>query len=110
MNQAHSEIGRRRQRDIPVAGGVACESAMAPNRAAFERWRSVPRVLRDVERRDRAIGLFGPRQPSPLLLAPIGALELVHKGWMWPEGLRGGDTNSLSPSAGEGNTPSRQQT
>jgi lactate 2-monooxygenase len=39
----------------------------------------VPRVLRDVEKRDLSVELFGQRLPSPLLLCPIGVLELAHK-------------------------------
>ncbi len=62
-----------------VAGGAGRESAMDANRAAFERWRIVPRVLRDVEKRDLSIELFGRKLPSPLLLAPIGVLEIVHR-------------------------------
>ncbi len=62
-----------------VAGGAGRESTMDANRAAFERWRIVPRVLRDVEKRDLSIELFGQRLPSPLLLAPIGVLEMAHK-------------------------------
>jgi lactate 2-monooxygenase len=52
---------------------------MDANRAAFDRWRIVPRVLRDVETRDRSIELFGRRLPSPLLLCPIGVLEMAHR-------------------------------
>jgi len=107
----HSDIGRKRQRAISVAGvggrrptvpvaqaelekaaqaamapaawaylagGAGRESTMDANRAAFERWRIVPRVLRDVETRDLSIELFGRRLPSPLLLCPIGVLELAH--------------------------------
>jgi isopentenyl diphosphate isomerase/L-lactate dehydrogenase-like FMN-dependent dehydrogenase len=62
-----------------VAGGAGRESTMEANRAALEQWRIVPRVLRDVERRDLAIELFGQRLPSPLLLSPIGVLEMVHR-------------------------------
>ncbi|MDB4950431.1 MAG: FMN-dependent alpha-hydroxy acid dehydrogenase [Gemmatimonadetes bacterium] len=61
-----------------VAGGAGAESTMAANRAAFERWRIVPRVLRDVEVRDTSVELFGRRLPAPLLLAPIGVLEMAH--------------------------------
>ena len=61
-----------------VAGGAGGESTMAANRAAFERWRIVPRVLRDVSVRDMSVTLFGERLPSPLLLAPIGVLEMAH--------------------------------
>ena len=61
-----------------VAGGAGRESTMDANRAAFERWRIVPRVLRDVDKRDVSIELFGQRLPSPLLLCPIGVLEMTH--------------------------------
>lgn len=62
-----------------MAGGAGRESTMDANRAAFERHRIVPRVLRDVEKRDLSIELFGQRLPSPLLLSPIGVLEMVHR-------------------------------
>jgi len=62
-----------------VAGGAGRESTMDANRAAFERHRIVPRVMRDVEKRDLSIELFGRRLPTPLLLSPIGVLEMVHR-------------------------------
>jgi lactate 2-monooxygenase len=62
-----------------LAGGAGAESTMAANRAAFERWRIVPRMLRDVSTRDLTIELFGRTLPAPLLLAPIGVLELAHR-------------------------------
>ena len=62
-----------------VAGGAGAERTMAANREAFERWRIVPRVLRDVSERDGSITLFGQRLPSPMLLAPIGVLEMAHR-------------------------------
>ncbi|MES2521357.1 MAG: lactate 2-monooxygenase [Gemmatimonadota bacterium] len=61
-----------------VTGGAGRESTMEANRHAFGRWQIVPRVLRNVEQRDLSVELFGRRLPSPLLLAPIGVLELVH--------------------------------
>ncbi|MES1924261.1 lactate 2-monooxygenase [Salinisphaera sp. T31B1] len=61
-----------------IAGGAGRESTMAANRAAFERWRIVPRMLRDVATRDTSIELFGQRLPSPFLLCPIGVLEMAH--------------------------------
>ncbi len=63
-----------------VAGGAGTETTIAANRAAFDRWRIVPRMLRDVQERDLSIELFGRRFPTPLLVAPIGVLELVHQG------------------------------
>ena len=62
-----------------VAGGAGMERTMAANLAAFERRRIVPRMLRDVSTRDLSVELFGRRLSSPFLLAPVGALELVHR-------------------------------
>src|SRR6201997_1857890 len=61
-----------------VAAGAGNERTLAANRAAFDRWRIVPRMLRDVERRDTSVELLGRRLPSPFLLAPVGVLELAH--------------------------------
>lgn len=62
-----------------IAGGAGRESTMAANRAAFEKRHIVPRVLRDVEKRDLSIELLGQRLPTPLLLCPIGVLEMAHR-------------------------------
>ena len=51
---------------------------MRENRAAFERLKILPRMLRDVSSREIGIELFGRRLPAPLLLAPIGVLEEAH--------------------------------
>ncbi len=61
------------------AGGAGLEQTMAANRAAFGRYRIVQRMLCDVSRRDLSIELFGRTLPLPLLLGPIGVLELAHK-------------------------------
>jgi lactate 2-monooxygenase len=62
-----------------MAGGAGREDTMAANRAGFDRWRIVPRVLRDVSARDPSVELFGRRLPAPLLLGPIGVLGLAHR-------------------------------
>jgi lactate 2-monooxygenase len=61
-----------------VAAGAGAETTIRANRAAFDRWRIVPRVLRDVSARDSSTELFSRRLGSPFLLAPIGVLELAH--------------------------------
>jgi len=61
-----------------VAGGAGTESTVRENREAFERWRIVPRVLRDVGVRDTTVELFGTVLPGPLLLSPVGVLEMAH--------------------------------
>lgn len=62
-----------------VAGGAGRETTIAANRRAFEQWKIVPRMLRDVSVRDPSAQLFHRRLPAPLLLAPVGVLELAHK-------------------------------
>jgi lactate 2-monooxygenase len=64
--------------DAYVAGSAGSESTEAANRAAFRRWRLVPRMLRDVSERDLSIELLGRRHPTPLVLAPVGVLSIVH--------------------------------
>ena len=64
-----------------VAGSAGTGSTAGANRAALDRPRIVPRMLRDVATRDLSVELFGRVMPSPVLLAPIGVLTLVH-----PEG------------------------
>lgn len=61
-----------------IIGGAGGEATMRANRAAFERRRVVPRVLHDVSSRDLSVTLFGRRHSAPILLAPVGVLEMVH--------------------------------
>ena len=63
-----------------VAGGAGDGATMRANRAAFDRWALVPRMLRDVSSRDLSVWLLGMRLPAPLLVAPIGAAGLVRRG------------------------------
>jgi isopentenyl diphosphate isomerase/L-lactate dehydrogenase-like FMN-dependent dehydrogenase len=62
-----------------LAGGAGAERTMAANRAAFDRWGIVPRVLRDVAQRDTTVKLFGRTLRAPVLLAPVGVLALAHR-------------------------------
>jgi lactate 2-monooxygenase len=61
-----------------VAGAAGEEGTNNENRLAFERWRIVPRHLRGVAQREMPVTLFGQTLKSPLLLAPVGVLELAH--------------------------------
>ncbi len=63
-----------------VAGGAGSEDTMRANREAFQRWRIVPRLLRDVAARDLSVEVFGQTLRAPVLLAPIGVLSIVHEG------------------------------
>ena len=62
-----------------VAGGAGAEETMRENRDAFERWRIVPRMLRDVSVRDTATAVLGAELASPFVLCPIGVLEMAHR-------------------------------
>jgi L-lactate dehydrogenase (cytochrome)/lactate 2-monooxygenase len=75
---------RARRRMSPQAwsyvdGGAGQQRTVRANRAAFGRHRIVPRMLVDVEHRDTSVELLGRRLPAPLLLAPIGVLEMAHR-------------------------------
>lgn len=60
-----------------VAGGAGAGATMRANREAFQRWRIVPRMLRNVAERDLSTTVLGTPLPAPLLLAPIGAAGLL---------------------------------
>ena len=62
-----------------VFAGAGAEHTMRANRDAFERYRIVPRMLRDVAERDLSIELLGTAMPAPLMLAPIGVQKVVHE-------------------------------
>ena len=61
-----------------IAGGAGRERTMEANRRAFDRWRIVPRMLGGAGERDLGRRLFDLDLPAPLLLSPIGVLEMVH--------------------------------
>jgi L-lactate dehydrogenase (cytochrome) len=61
-----------------VAGGAGAESTMRANLQAFERWKIVPRMLRDVSVRELATSVLGTEMPAPVMLAPVGVQSIVH--------------------------------
>ncbi len=61
-----------------VAGGAGSGATMRANRAAFDRWALVPRMLREATHRDWSTTLLGTAMPAPLLLAPVGVLSILH--------------------------------
>lgn len=60
-----------------IAGGVEDEQTLRANRAAYEHWYLVPRVMTDVSNVDTSVTLFGAKVPSPILVAPTGGKNLV---------------------------------
>jgi lactate 2-monooxygenase len=77
MEQKAREILSPRAYDY-VAGGAGGEQTIRANREAFYRWRIVPRMLRDVAKRDLSVEVLGVRLPAPVLLGPVGVQEIIH--------------------------------
>ncbi|MCP2276920.1 FMN-dependent dehydrogenase, includes L-lactate dehydrogenase and type II isopentenyl diphosphate isomerase [Nocardia amikacinitolerans] len=66
-----------------VAGSASAERTAAANRAAFDKYRIIPRMLRGTTgpgARDLSVEVLGTRLAAPVLTAPIGVLELMHEG------------------------------
>src|SRR4030095_14743290 len=61
-----------------VAGSAGSGATARANRRAFDRWRIVPRMLRDVAERDLTTVVLGTPMPAPVLLAAIGVQTIVH--------------------------------
>jgi lactate 2-monooxygenase len=61
-----------------IAGGAGLENTIHNNRSAFEKYKIIPRMLRDVSTRDTSIEFLGRRYATPLFLSPVGVLEMVH--------------------------------
>jgi lactate 2-monooxygenase len=77
------EAARQKMSDTAWAyidGGAGNEETISANSAAFSRYAIRPRMMRPNETADHSGSLFGRRLGFPLLLAPIGALDLVRKG------------------------------
>src|SRR3954452_7216924 len=62
-----------------VAGSAGTESTARANRAAFDRWKIVPRFLRDVSSRDLSTTVLGTPFSAPIGLAPVGVQGIVHE-------------------------------
>lgn len=61
-----------------IQGGAGLGETMRANRQAFDAWRIVPRMLRDVSERTLQRTVLGTKLPAPLLLAPIGVQTVAH--------------------------------
>ncbi|MCW2847899.1 MAG: lactate 2-monooxygenase [Marmoricola sp.] len=73
--RAHAVMSRKAW--AYVAGGAGEGTTMRHNRAAFERWRIVPRMLHGTTTRDLSTSVLGTDLKAPLLIAPVGAGALV---------------------------------
>jgi L-lactate dehydrogenase (cytochrome) len=75
-------LARRRLSDTAygyVAGSAGTGATNRANRAAFDRWRIVPRFLRDVSQPDLGVTVLGTTMPAPVILGPIGVLGIYHR-------------------------------
>ncbi len=61
-----------------VGAGAGNEDTIRANAEAFCAHRIVPRMLRDVSRRDLSTTVLGTAMPAPLMLAPIGVQKVLH--------------------------------
>src|SRR5436190_582364 len=77
--EAAAQRAMSREAFAYVAAGAGNETTKRANEESFKRWRIVPRMLRDTSDRDASVELFGRRLHTPLLLAPLGVLEIVHR-------------------------------
>jgi lactate 2-monooxygenase len=63
-----------------IAGSAGSGDTARENRAAFRRWRIVPRMLTDVSSPSYASTVLGADLAVPFLLAPVGVLGIAHPG------------------------------
>lgn len=59
-----------------VAGAAETNQSFRANRASFQAWEMVPRVLVDITPRDMGVDLFGRRWATPFGVAPMGLAAL----------------------------------
>src|SRR5260221_12926636 len=59
-----------------IVGAAETETTMRRNRMALDEIAFRPRVLRNVARVDASVEVFGRKLRLPVMLAPVGALEL----------------------------------
>ena len=77
------DFERKARRHLPrplhayLAGGVEDNVSLRANRAMFDAWPLLPRVLIDVSQRSHHTTLFGQRYAAPFGIAPIGLAALI---------------------------------
>lgn len=60
-------------------GGAGAERTLAANRAAFDEWSILPRLLRPMTGGGTALKLMGQELAHPFIVAPMAAQGLVHR-------------------------------
>ena len=61
-----------------VAGSAGSGATARANRAAFDRWRIVPRMLTGATQRDLTTTVLGSQLSAPIITSPIGVQSIVH--------------------------------
>jgi glycolate oxidase len=82
--QTNEEMVRAARRALDQAGwdylvgGAESETTMRRNRAAFDKWAFLPRVLVDVSGVDPATEFLGEKIRIPVMLAPVAGMQRIH--------------------------------
>ncbi|MDA0241426.1 MAG: alpha-hydroxy-acid oxidizing protein, partial [Proteobacteria bacterium] len=63
-----------------LMGGSESETTLRRNRMAFDAPRNSPRILRNVAEVDPSVEFMGHRIRIPVMMAPIGSLQLISPG------------------------------
>src|SRR5258707_11363349 len=63
-----------------IVGAAETETTMRRNRMALDEIAFRPRVLRNVAKVDASVEVFGRKLRLPIMLAPVGALEMFDPG------------------------------
>lgn len=61
-----------------IQSGSGAETTLDQNDLAFERLALIPKVLKDVSKRDLSVSLFDRHHQFPFLMAPVGFQAIVH--------------------------------
>ncbi|MFD1067983.1 lactate 2-monooxygenase [Oceanobacillus locisalsi] len=82
IHEEWENVAREKLQDGPyyyIAGGAGGEKTMQANLQAFSNQRIIPRMLRNVDKRDLSVRLLGQKYPFPILQAPIGVQSIIHE-------------------------------
>lgn len=74
-------IAREKLDDGPyyyIAGGAGGHRTMEANIDAFDKWKIMPKMLRNVKERNLSIKMFEQDFLSPIFIAPIGVQSIIH--------------------------------
>src|ERR1700744_822210 len=83
-----------------IVGATETETTMRRNRMALDEIAFRPRVLRDVARIDASANIFGRKLRLPVMMAPVGALEIFDPAGAAASVARGGGRFGAAPILG----------